>query len=189
MSWTSSLPAPSPTGHIARRPRAPLSTGQLADHTRFLAGELLAGSHPWRFDPRSRWHQRLYRDDRVDVWLITWLPTQGTQLHDHGGSSGAFTVLQGTLEEASVVGPRTAAHLLRTSRPTGATVSFGPRYVHDVLNTSLLPAVSVHAYSPPLTSMTFYDLPDHPRGGGLTRIAQLDTDDPEATLENAEPLT
>ena len=165
--------------------RAPLTTGQLADHTRFLAEEILAGSHPWRFDPRHRWHQRLYRDDRVDVWLITWLPTQGTQLHDHGGSSGAFTVIQGSLEEASLAGPHVSAHLRRRERPAGSTVSFGPRYVHDVLNTSDRPAVSVHAYSPPLASMSFYDLTDD---GGLTRIARLDTDDPEAALENAEPL-
>ncbi|MCW2604814.1 MAG: hypothetical protein JWN61_2949 [Pseudonocardiales bacterium] len=165
--------------------RGPLTVAQLGDHTRFLAQELLAGSHPWRFDAQSRWHQRLYRDDRVDVWLITWMPAQGTQLHDHGGSSGAFTVLEGALEEASLAGPRTAAHLQRRDRQAGATVSFGPRYVHDVLNTSARPAVSVHAYSPPLTSMTFYDLADD---GGLTRIAQLDTDDPEASLENAEPL-
>jgi rhodanese-related sulfurtransferase len=163
--------------------RPPLSAGQLADYTRFLADEIGAGSHAWHFDSQQRWHQRLYRDDRVDVWLITWMPTQGTQLHDHGGSSGAFTVLDGTLNEASLAGgvhesARTGA-LQEHSRLAGDTVSFGPHYVHDVRNTSDQPSVSVHAYSPPLASMTFYDLPD---SGGLVRIAELDTDDPEATL-------
>jgi hypothetical protein len=34
--------------------------------------------------------------------------------------------------------------------------------------------VSVHAYSPPLTTMTFYDLAD----GNLETLASLATDDP-----------
>jgi hypothetical protein len=37
--------------------------------------------------------------------------------------------------------------------------AFGPRYIHDVRNTSAgSVAVSVHAYSPPLATMTRYDL-------------------------------
>jgi hypothetical protein len=47
--------------------------------------------------------------------------------------------------------------------------------VHDVRNLSTSPSVSVHAYSPPLTSMTYYDLSD----GNLTPIMSLATDDPE----------
>jgi predicted metal-dependent enzyme (double-stranded beta helix superfamily) len=39
----------------------------------------------------------------------------------------------------------------------GAVRSFGPNYVHDVANTSDRPAISVHAYSPPLTSMQHYE--------------------------------
>jgi hypothetical protein len=42
------------------------------------------------------------------------------------------------------------------------------------------PAVSVHAYSPPLTTMTFYDLVD----GRLETIASLSTDDPEPALDS-----
>src|SRR4051812_50101577 len=78
---------------------------QLIELTRFYADEVQAGRYPYvDFDPEERWHQRVYRDRRVDVWLISWLPTQGTQLHDHGGSSGAFTVLDGELTEAVVTG-------------------------------------------------------------------------------------
>ena len=32
-------------------------------------------------------------------WLLSWLPGQGTGLHDHGGSAGAFAVVRGTLHE------------------------------------------------------------------------------------------
>ena len=43
----------------------------------------------------------------------------------------------------------------------GRVRSFGPKYIHDVRNTSEAVAVSVHAYSPPLNEMTRYDLTDH----------------------------
>jgi quercetin dioxygenase-like cupin family protein len=145
---------------------------QLIEFTRFYAAEVASGQYPdIDYDPDERWHQRIYRDRRVDVWLISWLPSQGTQLHDHGGSSGSFTVLDGSLTEA-VVG---SGRLRDTERSAGDSVGFGPRYVHDVRNLSDAPAVSVHAYSPPLTSMTFYDLAD----GRLETLATIATDDPE----------
>ena len=178
----------------------PLGPGELVAFTQFLAREIRAGAHVVDFDAQRRWHRRLYRDGRVDVWLISWLPEQGTQLHDHGGSAGAFTVVEGALAEAVLVRQSSAAASSAVARPaagasvggvgvgaagaatlrerrhrTGATVGFDGRHVHDVRNLDRVPAVSVHAYSPPLTSMTFYDL----ERGRLTPFAQLDTDDPE----------
>lgn len=154
----------------------PLRPGELVAFTQFLAHEIRAGAHVVDFDPDRRWHRRLYRDGRVDVWLISWLPEQGTALHDHGGSAGAFTVVEGKLSEAVLVGHRAGAGRLRERRHvTGATVGFDGRRVHDVRNLDTHPAVSVHAYSPPLTSMTFYDLEE----GKLVPFAALDTDDPE----------
>ncbi len=38
----------------------------------------------------------------------------------------------------------------------GGGAAFGPTYVHDVVNSDDAPATSVHAYSPPMASMTFY---------------------------------
>jgi hypothetical protein len=40
----------------------------------------------------------------------------------------------------------------------GEPRAFGPDYAHDVRNVSLAPAVSIHAYSPPLTDMNEYEL-------------------------------
>jgi predicted metal-dependent enzyme (double-stranded beta helix superfamily) len=156
---------------------------QLVDFTRFVADEVRAGKYPFvEFDARSRWHQRIYRDPRVDVWLISWMPTQGTQLHDHGGSSGSFTVISGQLTEAVYVpsGPR-AGSLRERVHPAGRSVGFDSRYVHDVRNTSGRPAVSVHAYSRPLTSMTYWDVED----GELVRLARVETDDPETEFDAA----
>jgi quercetin dioxygenase-like cupin family protein len=152
---------------------------ELIEFTRFYADEVRNGAYPYvDFDPDERWHQRIYRDRRVDVWLISWLPTQGTQLHDHGGSSGSFTVLSGALTEAVVTGGH---HLVDHERGAGESVGFGAHYVHDVRNLSDAAAVSVHAYSPPLTTMTYYDLENGP--SRLVPIASLATDDPEPAFE------
>jgi predicted metal-dependent enzyme (double-stranded beta helix superfamily) len=162
---------------IEAAPGAVLDPVQLVEFTRFLADEVRSGRYPFvEFDPQTRWHQRIYRDPRVDVWLISWLPEQGTQLHDHGGSAGSFTVISGVLAEAVYIHSGRDAGLLRErEHNAGRSIGFDRRYVHDVRNLSDAPAISVHAYSSPLTSMTFYDL----HAGELEKLATLVTDDPE----------
>lgn len=156
-----------------------LNLAELVEYTRFVAAEVAAGRYPYIcYDEAERWHQRLYRDQRVDLWLISWLPSQGTQLHDHGGSAGAFTVLAGELTEAVYQPGQPGKPLLDLARTPSDTVGFGAQYVHDVRNLSDRPAASVHAYSPPLTSMNFYDLED----GALARLATVATGDPEPAL-------
>jgi hypothetical protein len=111
-----------------------------------------------RHEPSCRWYGSVYRDEVVDLWLLTWQQDNSTELHDHGGSSGAFRVVAGALSEDRPVSDPVGLSLGRTRRTVGETVSFGPRLVHDVHNVDRAPAVSLHVYSPPLTSMTYYDL-------------------------------
>jgi hypothetical protein len=168
----------------ARRPNvaAPdyLNPIQLVEQARLFAAQVAAGLCPRvEYDAENRWHQRLYRDRQVDIWLISWLPSQGTQLHDHGGSAGAFAVLSGRLDEAVYRHDPASGSLTEYRRSSGTAIGFGPRYVHDVRNVSDAPAVSVHAYSPPLSSMTYYDVAE---AGELRRLVTLATDDPEPDL-------
>lgn len=129
---------------------APFAPPRLAERAR----EFARNSHEWlhrvRLDPDGRWYERIHQDTDHEIWVISWLPGQFTGFHDHGDSAGAFAVALGTLEE----------HRVRAVRPvgTGEARSFGPGYVHDVRNTSDAPAVSVHIYSPPLSSMRRYDV-------------------------------
>ena len=116
-----------------------------------------------RLDPEGRWYQQIRVDDACELWLISWLPGQSTGFHDHGGANGAFGVVWGELDEHVVA--RGAAGPARSSGPAGRRVpagvvrSFGAHHVHDVRNSSAgAVAVSVHAYSPPLSAMTRYDL-------------------------------
>lgn len=93
----------------------------------------------------------------VEVWLLTWSPGQGTGLHDHGGSSGCFTVLQGNLWE-TVIDPDGAAHELRYQ--AGELRSFDSEFIHDVRNEGVIGAASLHVYRPELRSMTHYSAAD-----------------------------
>jgi len=160
-----------------------LDPGRLMETTRSYAADVLAGRFPQlRFDAERRWHERIYQDAQVDVWLLSWLPTQRTLLHDHDGSSGAFTVVQGELSEAVYAPRRGADALSEIRRSAGESVGFGARYVHDVRNRSDAPAVSVHAYSAPLTLMTYYELADR----ALVRLGTVETDDPEAEFDRTD---
>ncbi|MEV6527282.1 cysteine dioxygenase family protein [Longispora sp. NPDC051575] len=118
-----------------------------------------------RVDPDQRWYSRIAADEHHEVWLITWGPGQGTDLHDHGGAAGAFTVVAGTLTEElpAEAGPRPGAGpngglFTVEAHSRGATVDFGPHHVHRLTNRGTEPALSVHVYAPRLTTMTRYEL-------------------------------
>jgi rhodanese-related sulfurtransferase/mannose-6-phosphate isomerase-like protein (cupin superfamily) len=114
-----------------------------------------ASSDGWmdrvRLRVEGRWYERLYEGTDYDIWVISWLPGQSTGFHDHGESSGAFVVATGLLEEHR---PGEQPFAIQPGRPR----AFGPDYAHDVRNVSFAPAVSIHAYSPPLSEMNEYEL-------------------------------
>lgn len=106
-------------------------------------------------DRESRWWLLLYRTPGFEVKLLTWEDDQESDWHDHGGSSGAFRVTAGTLLEkhraADGVGIDSGIF------EVGGHGSFATDYVHDVVHVAGDPAVSIHAYSPPLSGLTYYD--------------------------------
>ena len=105
-----------------------------------------------RFRSDTRWWTRLHGDDALDVWLLTWLEDQSTDLHDHGASAAAFMVIEGKLSEVRVAGLAERSSVV----PAGGIVTVAPGVVHDVRNPTGRAAISIHAYSPPLREMTYY---------------------------------
>ena len=106
-----------------------------------------------RRDTPERHFEQLWRDDHVDVWVITWTSGNDTGFHDHDVSRGAVTVVEGEIiEERLVVGgpPRKLHHV------AGDTFDFDSSHVHRMHQDSAAPAVSIHAYSPPLWRMGTY---------------------------------
>ncbi|KRE62451.1 cysteine dioxygenase family protein [Nostocoides sp. Soil756] len=156
---------------VIARPTDPTTstTSPLGTARRLAADDALWRPH-LDFDPVSRYYRRLLADGAHEAWLLTWLPGQGTPWHDHGGSAGAFVVLQGVLVE------RTARHGLvrgiRRIHTRGASHAFGPEYVHRVTNEGPDPAVSLHVYAPRLASMTDYDEHDGILEAVATRTAE-----------------
>ncbi|MFC7451368.1 cysteine dioxygenase [Rhodococcus daqingensis] len=138
--------------------------------------DLLPEAESWPVD--ERWSTRLHADDDVDVWLISWAPGLATELHDHAGSLGALTVLSGSLAEYRW----SAGELKYRTLDAGDQASFPLGWVHDVMQAPghpvdpAAPTLSVHAYSPPLTAMSYYEVTDQ---GTLRRTRTELTDLPE----------
>ncbi|WP_370413100.1 cysteine dioxygenase family protein [Streptomyces fradiae] len=118
-----------------------------------LAREIAADRALWapyvEYDATTRWYHRLRTGPGYEIWLLSWLPGQGSGRHDHGQSSGVLTVLSGELTERTERGGR--------SLDAGAQRVFAPGYVHEVVNDSLEPAVSLHVYYPGLTDMPMHE--------------------------------
>ena len=144
--------------------RSPLSQARLQQVVAGLAADQRQWRGLVRYTEETRWYKRLIDGGDHDVWLLSWLPGQGTGFHDHGHSAGAFAVALGALQEWTAPAGRPSHAGVTMAQ--GAARSFGPWYVHHVINASAQPAVSVHAYSPPLASMRRFEFsPD-----GQTRV-------------------
>jgi rhodanese-related sulfurtransferase len=126
-------------------------------------------------DPDVRWYLPLARWHTCDVWLLAWEQGQDTDWHDHGGSSGSFAVAAGGLVEHYRV--PSGRGLGRRDFTAGQAVAFGPGHVHDVAHGGEGPAISIHAYSPPLVAMTYYQK----TGYGLMARETVAIDGPEGT--------
>ncbi|WRZ92536.1 cysteine dioxygenase family protein [Streptomyces sp. NBC_01007] len=135
--------------HLLQPPREhPSTVAEFVGLARSIAADRSQWEHLVRYDAASRWYRRLRTGPGYEVWLLSWVPGQGSGLHDHGGSSGVLTVLDGALTERTERGIRALS--------SGAQRVFAPGYVHEVVNDSLEPAVSLHVYYPGLTEMPMH---------------------------------
>ncbi|MEU6538338.1 cysteine dioxygenase family protein [Streptomyces sp. NPDC047000] len=148
--------------HLLQPPREhPSTVAEFAGLARAIAADRTRWAHLVRYDATTRWYHRLRAVPQAlgsaragetpigyEVWLLSWVPGQGSGRHDHGRSSGVLTVLEGTLTE----------HTARGTHALGAEAQkvFAPGYVHEVVNDTLEPAVSLHIYFPGLTEMPMH---------------------------------
>ncbi|MGY0067781.1 cysteine dioxygenase [Streptomyces sp. QTS137] len=148
--------------HLLQPPREhPTTVAEFVGLARSLAADRSQWEHLVRYDASSRWYHRLRAVPRApgsaragetpvgyEVWLLSWVPGQGSGPHDHGRSSGILTVLDGSLTERTERGTRTLT--------AGTERVFAPGYAHEVVNDALEPAVSLHVYYPGLTEMPMH---------------------------------
>ena len=114
------------------------------------------------YDPVARYYVRLAREQEFEAWLLTWLPGQGTDWHDHGGRARAFVTLRGALTERHAEVSYGLPRIVPGDRElvAGTLRSFGSRHIHEVTNRGIEPAVSMHVYAPSLVEMHQYEVRD-----------------------------
>lgn len=132
-----------------------------------LVAEIAARPEVWEplvhHDHEERTCVALLANEHVGIWVISWLPGHDTGWHDHAGSVGAVAVATGTVcEERPSWGPERIA-LEAAARES---FTFGDTDIHRVIAIGDQPAVTIHAYSPPLQAMGIYRPDEH---GAMTR--------------------
>ncbi len=136
---------------------------------RFAAGLAAAPerwSHLVRHADEVRVYEQIWDDDDVNAWVICWSEDQDTGFHDHDDSAAAIAVVSGRVRE-----DRLTLGSTPNSRELGPGTTFTvePEAIHRVLHAGGEPAVTIHAYSPPLRRTGAYRIGP---GGELQREAQ-----------------
>ena len=132
-----------------------LERAELSVLVRSLGAAPERWSHLVRHDPHERCYAQLHRDEHVDLWLICWMEDHDTGFHDHDISAGAVGVVEGAVrEDRLVLGGPTRTRVIAA----GECFDFSASDIHRVTHAGDRPAVTLHAYSPPLWRMGAYML-------------------------------
>ena len=130
-----------------------LGTPELRGLVTKLAGDPSSWQHLVRHDPNRRNYAQVLLNEDVGVWLICWMDDHDTGFHDHDVSSGAVIVVDGLLRaERLRVGREPASRIYSP----GEVFDFRSSDIHRMAHAGGGPAISLHAYSPPLNRMGAY---------------------------------
>jgi mannose-6-phosphate isomerase-like protein (cupin superfamily) len=118
-----------------------------------------------RHDEAERVYELVHRDDDVELYLVCWMPGHDTGFHDHDHSAAAITVLEGAITEERL----SLTGTVERQVASGETLTIAKEAIHRVRHAGQTPAVTLHAYSPPLSRVGTYEFADdgallrHPR--------------------------
>jgi predicted metal-dependent enzyme (double-stranded beta helix superfamily) len=115
-----------------------------------------------RNDPEERTYSLLHRDEEVELYVVCWMAGHDTGYHDHDESAAAIAVLEGSLSEERLALTGT----VETTLAAGDLVTIAREAIHRVRHAGEVPAVSLHAYSPPLQRVGTYEVAEN---GALLR--------------------
>ena len=143
-----------------------LPVDELQRFAEWLAADRSLWEHAVRPADDARVYELIWDDADVNAWVICWSEDQDTGFHDHDESAAAITVISGSVRE-----DRLALGGEPISREAGAgeTLTVDPVAIHRVLHAGTGPAVTIHAYSPPLRRTGAYRVGP---GGSLERESQ-----------------
>jgi predicted metal-dependent enzyme (double-stranded beta helix superfamily) len=138
---------------VAHHGKAVLDAGELSELVSSLAGRPDLWQPLVVRDRARRRYRLLFEDARLDVWVLSWMPGQATGYHDHGASSVALTALQGSVLERQI---RIGTASFERELVPGRVQPGAAGYIHSVAHHAGEPAVTLHAYSPPLLEVGQY---------------------------------
>jgi mannose-6-phosphate isomerase-like protein (cupin superfamily) len=127
-----------------------------------FVAELAATPARWRPFVRhaddARVYEQIWDAPDVNAWLICWTHDQDTGFHDHHHSAAAIAVIAGAVREERLrLGDPPRARTISA----GKTFTVPPVAIHRVLHAGAEPAVTLHAYSPPLLYTGAYRIDEH----------------------------
>ena len=142
------------------------------DELERFAARLAADTGRWQpflaaaGDESERVYELIWDTEEVNAWVIRWSEDSDTGFHDHDASGAGIHVVSGSVRE-----DRLALGGGAISRQFGAgeTFTVDPDAIHRVLHSGSGPAVTIHAYSPPLRRTGAYTVLD---SGELVRESQ-----------------
>jgi quercetin dioxygenase-like cupin family protein len=130
-----------------------LSEVQLKDFVTTLAQTPELWRHHVRHQDQVRVYEQIWDDEQVNAWVICWSEDQDTGFHDHDESAAGIVVLSGCVREERL---RLGASPSERIAHTGEAFTMPSVAIHRVLHAGDGPAVTIHAYSPPLTHTGAY---------------------------------
>jgi quercetin dioxygenase-like cupin family protein len=135
-----------------------LTLDQLEEFVASLAAATERWRHLVRHAGDARVYEQIWDDADVNAWLICWSEHQDTGFHDHDESAAGIAVLSGRVrEERLKLGSPPCSRELGP----GSVFHVPPVAIHRVLHTGEEPAVTIHAYSPPLARTGVYRIGPH----------------------------
>ena len=132
-----------------------LSRGELEQFT----AELVASPGRWRalvrHSPATRVYEQIWDEEDLNAWLICWSRDHDTGFHDHERSAAVIAVTDGHVREERL---RLRGEPRSQLLGSGSRVYVPPAAIHRVMHSGDAPAVTIHAYSPPLRTTGAYRL-------------------------------
>ncbi|MBV8220138.1 MAG: cysteine dioxygenase family protein [Solirubrobacterales bacterium] len=130
-----------------------LTPSQLEEFVARLAASPERWCHLVRHADDARVYAQIWDDEDVNAWVICWSEDQDTGFHDHDESSAAIAVISGQVREDRLrVGDEPRSRVLGPN----SIFTVPAVAIHRVLHAGGPPAVTIHAYSPPLVRTGAY---------------------------------
>ena len=132
-----------------------LTLHELEEFAQRLADAPELWRHHVRHADAARVYERIWDDENVNAWVICWSEDQDTGFHDHDESGAGIAVISGHVREDRLTlgGPPSSRELV-----PGSVFTVAPVAIHRVLHAGRGPAVTIHAYSPPLRRTGTYSV-------------------------------